>query len=146
MYLQDRIEELQSGILEIDGNKVNMTGYYSKDRLLDYLDKGLDAYFSKGVYDYEKLDFGKVKNNTLFIIYKDGKEIARYEFQGIKKGTFDYDEKNNVNGKGTKTYLIRYCKWSKMYNYIDNETNITFSNKIDLVNFLLEKYHINLDF
>ena len=68
MYLQDRIEELQSGILEIDGNKVNITGYYSKDRLLDYLDKGLDAYFSKGVYDYEKLDFGKVKNNTLFII------------------------------------------------------------------------------
>lgn len=145
MYLQERIEELNSAIVQIEKEKVHITGFLSKERLFDYYNDNIQCYFSKGIYDIEHLDFGKVKDNSIFLVIENGEEIQKYEFKIIKRGTVKYKDENNKSGQATRTYKIRYCKWSGLYSFNDTKYNETFNNKEKLENFITKEYKIKLD-
>ena len=50
MLLQERIEELESGILNIKNNQVEVIGFLSPERLNDYYEKGIQCFYSKEFY------------------------------------------------------------------------------------------------
>ncbi|HCW54758.1 MAG TPA: hypothetical protein DG753_13715 [Clostridium sp.] len=125
--LQERIEELGSAILDYKDGKVFITGFMSLDRIEDYYNKGVNCFFSKGIYNEEKLNFGKIKTDSLFIILKDEKEVCRYQFSVLKKDIIKYKDSNNK--PKTKTYIVRKCKYTNMYNLISRETLVVDGKK-----------------
>ncbi len=143
MLLQERIEELNSGILNYTGNNIKLTGFLSGERLLDYLRDGLDCRFAVGVYPEEELNFAYIKDNGLFIIQQDGLDISKYEFSIIHSDTLRYrDEENKPK---TKVYKIRYCPHSNKYNFRTQDNSILFNALDDLKHFLIKEYNYILD-
>lgn len=143
MLLQERIEELDSAILDIK-DKVYLTGFMSAERLNDYYNKNIQCYLSKGIYELENLDFSKIKDNAIFIILKNNMEIKKYQFIIIKKGSVTY----KVPGKKsplTKVYKIRKCNFSNKYNYVDSDTSLLFNNYDDLSNYFMNRFNYNLN-
>ena len=112
--LQERIEELGSAILDYKSNNiVNVIGFMSADRLYDYIERGLDCHFSKGIYKLEPLNLGKIKNDALFIINENGNgnEINRYQFVVLKKDIIKFKDTNKKIR--TKTYIKRIYQRKK---------------------------------
>ena len=118
--LQERISELGSGILKYRGNKVKLIGFMSTERLEDYYNKKIDCHFSEGIYDNRELNWGKIKDNALFIILNDKNQvIAKHQFEVLDKNIIEYkDDKNNNR---SKTYYIRKCRYTGIYNFIARE-------------------------
>lgn len=145
MNLQDRIEELESGILEFTDKKVHVTGFLSTERLIDYYEKNINCFFSKGLYDIEDLKFQYIKDNALFIVIKNN-SITKYQFNVIKKDSFQLKtvDENNKTKITTKTYKLRKNKFDNSYNYIDNDTNEIFFNVESLNNFISLKYNTKI--
>lgn len=146
MYLQERIEELESGILDISESKVEVIGFLSPERLEDYYKRNIQCAFSHGWYDYEDLKFQYIKDNALFIIKKFNIEIEKYQFLVLKKDLVKYKIKDKT-GKTkivSKVYKIRKCNFTKLYNYIDSETNLLFDNLKKLEIYFESKYKKNL--
>lgn len=154
--LQERIEELGSAILDYKSNNiVNVIGFMSADRLYDYIERGLDCHFSKGIYKLEPLNLGKIKNDALFIINENGNEINRYQFVVLKKDIIKFKDTNKKIR--TKTYIIRKCKYTNIYNLIHRETitvdgkkeieeeNKLFSNINELKKYFFESFAHKLD-
>lgn len=142
MLLQERIKELNSGIINHCNDKIHLTGFMSKERLLDYYIEGRDCRLSIGVYPKEEYDISYIKDNALFIILENGKEISRYEFNTIKNSTVNY--KSNDNKLKSKVYTIRYCLHSNKYNYKDNDKSILFNSKEELLTYFFNEYNIIL--
>jgi len=143
MLLQERIEELNSGIINILNNKIEVTGFMSEERLLDYYERGYDCRFSVGLYPKEEFDIAYVKDNALFIIQENGKEIKRYKFIPIKKDTVNYKD---IDGKTkSKIFTIRQCIYSNQYNYRDNEKSIIFATRSDLESYFINQYGVILN-
>lgn len=129
--LQERIEELGSGILEYKDEKVYVTGFMNSERLEDFYVKNVDCFYSKGIYDNKKLHWGKIIDNALFILINNNKEIAKYQFEVIFKDRIQYkDESNKLRNK---TYTIRKCKYSKLYNFIAREQIIDNEKKENIL-------------
>lgn len=143
MLLQERIEELDSAILNIK-DKVYITGFMSAERLKDYYNKNMQCYLSKGIYEIEDLDFSKVNDNGLFIVLKNNIEIGKYQFVPIKKGSVTYKVPNKKSPL-TKVYKIRKCNFSNKYNYVDSETSLLFDNYDDLSNYFMNRFNCILD-
>lgn len=143
MLLQERIEELDSAILDIR-DKIYITGFMSAERLNDYYNKNIQCYLSKGIYEIEDLDFSKIKDNGLFIILKNNIEIEKYQFVPIKKGFVTYKLANKKSPL-TKVYKIRKCNFSNKYNYVDSETSLLFDNYDDLSNYFMNRFNCILD-
>lgn len=119
--LQERISELGSGILLIRGSKVQLIGFMSSERLYDFYDKGIDCHFSKGIYPNRELNWGKIQDNALFIVLDENNVLVKkHQFLVVKKDTVKYKDKENINK--TKTYTIRKCQFSGLYNFIARET------------------------
>lgn len=142
MSLQESIIELDSGIINMTNDKIHLTGFMSPERLLDYYVRGYDCRFSVGVYPKEDYDIAYIKDNALFIILEEGKEVSRYHFKVIKKDTLKYKDDNN--NPRTRVYTIRYCDYSKLYSYKYEGMSLLFNNKEELLNYLLNKYNIQL--
>ncbi len=142
MLLQERIQELNSGIINIVNDKIHLTGFMSSERLLDYYNEGYDCRFSIGIYPKENFDIAYIKDNGLFIILKDGQEVNRYEFKQIVNETVKYKDDNNK--LRSKVYTIRYCKYSNKYNYKDSDKSILFDNKKELLAYFFKEYGTNL--
>ena len=143
MLLQDRIEELDSAILDIK-DKVYLTGFMSAERLTDYYNKNIQCYLSKGIYELENLDFSKIKDNAMFIILKDNVEIKKYQFIPIKNGSVSYkvpDKKSKL----TKVYTIRKCNFSNKYNYVDSDISLLFDTYDDLSSYFLDRFNCILN-
>jgi len=85
MLLQESIQELGSGIINVLDNQIRLTGFMCNERLVDYCLHGHDCRFSVGVYPKEKFDIAYIKDNALFIILENGVEIIRYQFIPIGK-------------------------------------------------------------
>lgn len=143
MYLQERIEELGSGILNIK-DKVYVTGFMSPERLKEYYFNKKQCFLSKGIYENEDLDFSRIKDNALFIILKNNKEIEKYQFSMIKKGTITYKDKSN-NSTLSKVYKIRKCNFTDRFNYIDSDTSIIFNNYAELSDYFIKRFKSSLD-
>ena len=143
MLLQERIEELDSGIINILNNKIEITGFMSEERLLDYYERGYDCRYSVGLYPKEKFDIAYIKDNALFIILENNKEIARYKFVPIKKDTVNY--KCDDNKTKSKIFTIRQCIYTNQYNYKDNEKSLLFDTKSELESYFKNQYGVNLE-
>lgn len=154
--LQERIEELESAILDYKpNNKVYVMGFMSEDRLNDYYINGIYCHYLQGLHDNRVLNWGKVKNNALFVIINNGNEIGRYQFMVLIKDVVKFKDSNNK--LRTKTYTIRKCKYTNMYNIISRETisdngkkiseedNRLFDTVDDLKEYFFESFGSNLD-
>lgn len=119
--LQERIAELGSGILKYKGDKVYLIGFMSPERLYDYYNENIDCHFSKGIYDERELNWGKIQDEALFILLNDKNEIiCKHQFEVLDKNTIKYKDKEKNNR--SKTYYIRKCKYTGVYNFIARET------------------------
>ncbi|WP_163582095.1 hypothetical protein [Gracilibacillus saliphilus] len=136
--LQERVNQLKSAILEIDDKKVHVWGFLREDMLLLHLDKGLKCWSSQGLYEYQDLEFHNCKNNALFIIKKEGKEISRHQYKSVYKDTV---KMKNEHGKTTSlTFTIRKSSYSAHYHFNSEKDSILFENKEKLDQYLLDKY------
>lgn len=144
MLLQERIEEIGSGILTITNSKVELVGFTCAERLNDYYYNKIKCHFSVGLYDLEPLDFSRIQDNALFIVNnKDTNTLYKYHFELLKKDTIKY--KDNENKTLTKVYHIRKCKYTNKYNYKDMEISILFDTKEDLLNYFKDRFKIAID-
>ena len=130
MILQERIEELGSGILTIDNSKVTLIGFTCPERLNDYYIKNIQCFFSMGVYDLEPLDFSFINDDTLFIV-NDKKDTVKYK---------------NENKFLSKVYKIRKCTYTHKYNYKDAEISLLFDTKKDLIKYFKNRFNNDLTF
>lgn len=150
MLLQDRIEELGSGVLEITNTNVNLVGFTSAERLEDYYERKIDCHYSQGIYDYEKLDYSRIQDDALFVTIKDGKEISRYQFESLlvikNEDEFKYTEVDEDNKKKVKSkvFKIRKCKYTNKYNYIDNNESKLFNSFEQLDEFVFRSFNKHL--
>lgn len=142
MLLQERIEELGSGLLTINNSKVELVGFTCPERLFDYYNN-IQCFFSQGVYDLESLDFSYIKNNALFIVDdKDNNTLRKYHFELLKKDSVKYKDENKK--QLTKVYYIRKCSYTGKYNYKDLEVSITFDTKEDLLNYFKSRFGLEI--
>ncbi|MGG7058417.1 hypothetical protein ACQPUZ_08985 [Clostridium tertium] len=144
MILQERIEELGSGILEIKNNKIHLTGFMCKERLDDYFSKNINCIYSYGIYDDEKLDFFKIKDNALFLVTENNEIKNKYLFTLIYKGSFKF--KTIDNTVTTRVFKVRFEEFSNKYNLIIEKKSLLF-DKIEAVKNYLEdnyKYSLNI--
>lgn len=142
MLLQERIEELNSVIIDIFDNKIELTGFLSDERLLDYYEKGSDCRFSIGLYPKEEFDIAYAKDNAIVIIREYGKEVSRYKFVSIKKDTVNY--KDNDGKNKSRVYSIRQCYYTGKYNYKDNEKSILFDDETSLKEYFRNEFNSEL--
>lgn len=138
--LQKRVNELDSGILDILENKVYITGFTREEMLDSHLTKGIENWSSKGLYDYQDLEFYNIKNNALLIVRENKKEINRYQYKPVYRDTIQFKEEK---GKIVSiTFTIRKSSYSDHYHFLTEKTSLLFHNKGELDLYLMEKYSI----
>jgi hypothetical protein len=152
--LQDRVNELNSGILNIVENKVHITGFTREEMLQSFLDTGIKAWSSMGLYDVQDLAFHNIKDDALIIVQKDGKELNRYQYTYVTKKTVQFKDETGKNV--SRTFIIRKSTYSDHYHFYfvvdkekeslafdDEKQSSLFDNKDELDSFLLEKFGIH---
>lgn len=145
MLLQESIQELGSGIIDILDNKIRLTGFMSSERLVDYYLYDHDCRFSVGVYPKEKFDIAYIRDNALFIILENGVEITRYQFIPIDKyKKYDLKYKDIDNKPKSKVITIRRCSYTSKYNYVDTLESIIFDTMEELMTYLKKEYDHDL--
>lgn len=133
--LQNRINELNSGIIDLKENKTHVTGFYNADRLTSHLEKGISNFSSKGVYPNETINFKDIQTNALFIVKKHNEIIEKHQFKLIYKQLsqpLDHPNKIILN--------IRKNIFSTVYNVKTESNSILFENFESLTNFLITHY------
>lgn len=143
--LQNRINELNSAILNFVGDKVYITGFYNDKMLLLHLDDRRDNHKSKGIYNKEDIDFNNVLNNALFVIQKDGVEQRRIQYKLIFKEAMEI---KNPKEKSSNIQMVSIRKDIFSDTFLLHARNkvTSFENKDDLNSFILEQYKTNLQF
>ncbi|MGJ9460465.1 hypothetical protein [Oceanobacillus sp. CF4.6] len=138
--LQQRVNELNSAILNIVKDKVHITGFMREEMLLLHLNKGSKCWSSLGVYDYQELDFYNIKSDSLIIVQKDELEINRYQYKRIYKDTLQYKD---AEGKVfSLTFTIRKSSYSKHYHLLTEKTSLLFDNNYDIDRYLLDEFDV----
>lgn len=138
--LQDRINELNSGILDIEENKIYITGFMNEKMMQLHLNEDSNNWSSKGLYDNEKIDFYNIKDNAFFIVRENGTETNRYQYKSILKDTFQFKDEN---GKSfSLTINIRKSQYGSEYHLLTTKESLLFDSKNDLDNHLLKKYNV----
>ena len=142
--LQDRVNELKSGILDILEDKMYITGFTREEMLESHLAKGIENWSSKGLYDYQDLKFHNIKNNALLILRKDRKEIKRYQYKPIYRDTIQFKD---TEGKMISiTFTIRKSSYSDHYHFLAEKISLLFNNKYELDVYLMEQYSIKYSY
>lgn len=138
-YVNNRIEELNSCVIEEKEKHLSIIGFTSPERLLDFYDKGIKCFFSTGFYKYEDYKVSLAPSNGLLIEIKNGIEVARYAFQDLLTTTIKYKI-----GKQYfyKTIKIRMEKYHTFYNLIDAENNLVFETREDLEHYISNTFNI----
>ncbi len=145
MLLQESIQELGSGIINVLDDKIRLTGFMSSERLVDYHLHGYDCRFSVGVYPKEKFDIAYIRDNALFIILENGVEIIRYQFIPIDKyKKYEIKYKDIDNKPKSKVIMIRRCSYTSKYNYVDTLESIIFDTMEELTTYLKKEYNHDL--
>lgn len=133
--LQNRVNELNSAILNYINNKVHIMGFYNAERLDDYLTKNAKNWMSIGLYEEEEIDFLNIKNNALFVIQENDIEIKRLQFTKVlKKAVKSKSKKSNI------MITIRKDSFSNQYILTTEKFSKLFNTKQDLDAFLLIEY------
>ena len=138
--LQNRVNELDSGILDILGDKVYITGFTREGMLESHLTKGIENWSSKGLYHYQDLKFYNIKNNALIIVRKNEKEIHRYQYKPVYRDTIQF--KDNEGKIVSITFIIRRSLYSAHYHFLTEKISLLFNNRDELDVYLMEKYRV----
>lgn len=139
--LQERIDELGSGVINIVRDKAHVLGFVREDMLNAYLDRGSKCWSLMGLHDFDeeqKIDFLNTKNNALIILQKDGEEISRHQYEVEHKDVIEYINKENK--QATKTIAIRKDRYSNKYHLYAEDISRPFNNRSELSNYLLKTY------
>ena len=142
--LQERINELDSAIVNIVGDLVYTLGFYNTDRLNSYIDEGMKNWSSTGRYPFEEIMFHNIKTNATIIVQHDGKEVARYQFINVKNGTLVYDNEQNKSGRATAIYAIRKEVYSSTWNLRLADNSLVFDTWEDMQNHVLTTYKYDI--
>ncbi|SKA89498.1 hypothetical protein SAMN05428976_11319 [Clostridium sp. USBA 49] len=145
MILQERINELGSGILIINNSKIELIGFTCPERLYDYYNNHMQCYFSMGIYDLKPLDFTYIQNNALFIVEdKNLVTTSKHYFKLLKKDTVKYKTKDKKYT--SKVYSISKNEYTNKYRYKDMEISILFDTKEDLLKYFKERFNKEIVF
>ncbi|MGM9986272.1 MAG: hypothetical protein ACI35O_03485 [Bacillaceae bacterium] len=153
--LQNRVNELNSGILNIIDNKIHITGFTREEMLQSHLKKGIENWSLKGLYDWQEIEFHQIKDHALIIVQKDGKEIDRHQYRPIYKEKVEW--KNEKGKKMSRTFVIRKSTYSEHYHFrfvIDKESDpgdvkdqsMLFSNKEALDQYVWNQYGVSISY
>lgn len=146
--LTNRINELNSAILNIKGDKVHILGFMSKEMMEKYFE-GSKNWYVIGLYDKEEMSFFDTKDNAFFIVQKEGEEIARYQYKPIDKQTVKLKVKSEKGNNLYRTFIVRKDVFSNSYHFnlikkdIENDS-ILFENKKSLNEYLKNEFNSKL--
>ncbi|PIC56569.1 hypothetical protein CSV80_12460 [Sporosarcina sp. P12(2017)] len=141
--LQTRINDLNSGIVNITGNKVRLTGFHNSNRLQAYETKKLDNWSSKGLYDVEEIVFNNLKSEALIVVQNNGREFARYQFEIILRDTVE-----GTNDKMKKTisaFEIRKSRYTSHYNFRMKDTRLLFNTLHEITEYMMQTFNYQLN-
>ena len=142
VLLQNRLNELNSAILDIKGEKVHITGFTREEMLRKYLELGSDCFSSKGMYGFQELEFHDIKNDALFIVRIEGKEVNRYQYKSVFKDTVQFKEFRDGEEKLVSlTFTIRKSTYSDHYHFLTEKLSLLFENKDQFDKYLLDKFN-----
>ena len=88
--------------------------------------------------------YKNIKDNALFLILEEGKEVSKYKFIPIKKDIINYKDINDNNKPKSRIFTIRQCFFTKKYNYIDTTNSLLFDSVLELINYCKNKYNYEL--
>lgn len=142
--LQDRINELDSAIVNVVGDLVNTMGFYNTDRLMSYLEEGKKNWSSTGRYPFEELVFHNIKTNATIILQQDEIEITRYKYIKVKNGSLMYENKQNKSGRATAVYEIRKEVYSSTWNLRFADNSQAFQTWEDMKKHVLTTYKYDI--
>lgn len=138
--LQERINELDSAIINIVQNKIHITGFFNEKRLMSHLEKGMDNWRSKGMYDRGEISFSNIKNNALFIVMEDEEVIEKHKFTVYKRETVQ-----RKNESGPLILVIRKHEFIEQWQILVLKEVYTFLSKQEMVNFLIDNYRFDFE-
>lgn len=142
--LQERVNELKSAILDIVGDQVHVTGFTREEMLQSHLDKGILNFSSKGLYNFQELEFHNIKGDALIIVKKDGVEINRYQYKPVFKDMVQFkDEEGKL---AALTFTIIKSQYSDHYHFLTEKTSLLFDNKDELDDYLFEKFDVQYSY
>lgn len=142
--LQERINELNSAIVNVVGDLVYILGFYNTEMLNLYLNEGKDNWSSKGRYPNEELVFHNIKTNATIILQENGLEVARFQYVNVTSGVLEYFNESNKSGKATAVYEIRNEQYSSMWNLrLINESHV-FNEWEEMRSYLLATYNYDI--
>ena len=140
--LQARINELNSGIINVVGDAVHTLGFMNADRLHSYETMGLKNWYSVGRYQYENIDFHSTKSEAVFVLQENGQEVARYQFLPILRDTVSYI--NVKRKKATLTFEIRKNTYSSHYNFKTETQSLLFGSIAEIKKHMFQTYGYTL--
>lgn len=133
--VQNRINELSSGIIEYKDNSIFITGFYNADCLNSHLNKGVNNFSSKGMYPVQEFNFNTIQTNALFIVKKKDASIEKHQYRLIYKGS--HSSLNKIH----KTVLtIRKSVFSSHYSILTDANSQICKDYEELVKFLSLNY------
>lgn len=126
--IEERLLELNCGIINILDNKVEIHGFLSEERLNDYL-QGINCRYSYGVYPLNDFNETLIQDNALFIIKKNNIESHRVQLTNIYEDIVIL----KMDGKNLNRKIkIRKSTCSGDYQLIINKEHINFTNLDEL--------------
>jgi len=138
--LQNRINELDSAIINFIGEKVFITGFYNENRLSSHLELGKDNWRSKGIYDKSDISFSNIKNNALFVVKEDGKIVKKHKFTVYKREIVQ-----RKSEPGPLILTIRKHEFTEQWQiYVLKEVH-TFLSKQEMKTFLMDNYRFDFE-
>ncbi|WP_346207712.1 hypothetical protein NSS91_16930 [Caldifermentibacillus hisashii] len=118
-------------------------GFRNEKMLMSFLHRNKKNWSSIGLYDFQKLNFSGIKNNALFIVMKDEKEIGKYQYHPVYKGIIKYINEEGKNA--SMTFTIRQSAYSNHYHLLSEKISQVFESKEALINYLKEKFNESID-
>lgn len=136
--IQARINELNSGIINVVGDIVRTLGFMNADRLHSYESKGMKNWYSIGLYKNEDFEFHSIKSGALFVLQDNGQEVARYQFLTKLSDKASYI--NDKQKKVTLTFEIRKSTYSPHYNFRTEKYSLLFENIVEIKKYMFQTY------
>ncbi|MEC1155658.1 hypothetical protein [Cytobacillus horneckiae] len=142
--IQERINELTSGILKIENGKIHVMGFKNEKLLLSHLDNGTKNWSSIGLYDLQKVNFQDIKNDALVLVIENDEIVGKYQYTSIYKDVIKYE--NDEGKNASMVFTIRRSKYSEHFQFVSEKITETFENKESIINFTKNRFGINLEF
>lgn len=138
--LQERVNELNSAIINIVGNKMHIIGFFNEERLISHLENGMDNWRSKGMYDKGDISFSNIKSNALFILKQDEKVLEKHKFTVYKRPTVQRKSES-----GSIILTIRKHEFIDQWQIIVLNKVHNFSSKEEMESHFISNYRFEFE-